>query len=106
MNPLIQEVEIKVFYAKDAPTGNVLLKGARIITMKGDEIIENGDILIENNRIKSYGKSGTLKNTTGAKVIDTKGKTIIPGFVDTHAHMWPQWGIQKNQAQCLFSRSQ
>lgn len=94
----IQEVEIKVFYAKDAPTGNVLLKGARIITMKGDEIIENGDILIENNRIKSYGKSGTLKNTTGAKVIDTKGKTIIPGFVDTHAHMWPQWGIQKNQA--------
>ncbi|HLI94009.1 MAG TPA: amidohydrolase family protein, partial [Puia sp.] len=23
--------------------------------------------------------------------------TIVPGFVDTHSHMWPQWGIHKNQ---------
>ncbi len=25
------------------------------------------------------------------------GKTITPGFVDTHAHMWPNWGIHKQQ---------
>ena len=25
------------------------------------------------------------------------GKTIVPGFVDTHAHMWPSWDLHKNQ---------
>lgn len=92
-----QENEIKIYYSRDMPSGAILLRGARLITMKGNEVIENGDILIENNRIKEIGKSGTLKNTGKAKVIDAKGKTIMPGFVDTHAHMWPQWGIQKNQ---------
>jgi Tol biopolymer transport system component len=92
-----EETEIKIYFSRDMPTGAILLKGARIVTMKGNEVIENGDILIENNRIKEIGKSGTLKNTGKAKVIDVKGKTITPGFVDTHSHMWPQWGIQKNQ---------
>ncbi|MDH5598221.1 MAG: amidohydrolase family protein, partial [Cyclobacteriaceae bacterium] len=63
--------------------------------MKGDEIIEKGDILIENNRIKAVGASGTL-SADGAETKDMSGKTIIPGFVDTHAHMWPNWGLHKN----------
>jgi imidazolonepropionase-like amidohydrolase len=29
--------------------------------------------------------------------MDMSGKTIVPGFVDTHAHMWPAWGLHKNQ---------
>lgn len=91
------EYEVTVRFAKDQPTGVALLKGARIITMRGDEVIENGDILIENNRIKSVGVSGSLSVPAGAKVIDVAGKTIVPGFVDTHAHMWPAWGVHKNQ---------
>jgi Amidohydrolase family len=91
------EYEIKVPYAKDMPTGIALLKGARIITMKGKEVIENGDILVENNRIKAVGASGSLSVPPNAQVIDVAGKTIIPGFVDTHAHMWPNWGLHKNQ---------
>ena len=91
------EYEVNVKFAKDQPTGVALLKGARIITMKGDEVIENGDILIENNRIKSVGASGSLSVPANAKVIDVAGKTIVPGFVDTHAHMWPAWGLHKNQ---------
>ncbi len=90
------ETAIKVFYAKDTPQASILLRGARIITMKGEEVLSNGDILIENNRIKAIGKSGSLK-AAQAKVIELGGKTILPGFVDTHAHLWPQWGIQKNQ---------
>ncbi|OJJ23967.1 amidohydrolase [marine bacterium AO1-C] len=92
-----KEYDIKVYYDKDIPKGKVLLKGARIITMKGKEVIENGDILVENNRIKAVGPSGTL-SAGNAKVIDVSGKTIVPGFVDTHAHMWPTWGLHKDQA--------
>ncbi|WP_020571677.1 amidohydrolase family protein [Neolewinella persica] len=91
------EIRIKVEVARDIPKGTVLLKNARLITMKGKEIFERGDVLIKDNRIVSVGKTGSLKGTSGAKVMDMSGKTITPGFVDTHAHMWPAWGIHKNQ---------
>ena len=89
---------INVYYDKDIPKGTVLLKNARIITMNGDEIIEGGDVYIVNNRIQSIGKSGSLTVAANTAQLDLSGKTIIPGFVDTHAHMWPSWGIHKNQA--------
>ncbi|MDY8134561.1 amidohydrolase family protein [Aquimarina sp. 2201CG5-10] len=92
-----EEFKIKVNYKKDTPKGVLLLKGGRIITMNGNEVIENGDILIENNRIKNIGASGSLTIPKGAKTIDVSGKTLVPGFVDTHAHMWPNWGVHKNQ---------
>ncbi len=92
-----EEFKIKVAFKRDIPKGNLLLQGGRIITMKGDEVIENGDILIENNRIKAIGPSGSLTVPSGAKTIDVSGKTLAPGFIDTHAHMWPNWGIHKNQ---------
>ena len=89
------ENQVKVYFAKATPTGSILLKNARIVTMNGSEVIENGDILIENNRIKAVGKTGTLDAGT-AKVVDVSGKTITPGFIDTHSHMWPTWGLHKN----------
>lgn len=91
------EIRIKVQAPKDIPSGKVLLQGARIITMKGDEVIESGDILVENNRIKQVGAAGSITVGADVKKIDVKGKTITPGFVDTHSHMWPAWGIHKNQ---------
>jgi len=91
------ETAVRVYYKRDVPEGVVLLKGARIITMEGEQVIEGGDILVENNRIKAVGPGGSLTVPAGAKVIDVGGKTIVPGFVDTHAHMWPQWGVHKNQ---------
>jgi len=85
------ERRIRIEAPRDIPQGTVVLRGARIITMRGDEVIENGDIVITNNRIVSVGPSGAAP--AGARVIDLAGKTIIPGFVDTHSHMWPLWGI-------------
>jgi len=92
-----EEFKIKVTYKRSIPKGNLLLQGGRIITMKGEEVIENGDILVVNNRIRAVGPTGTLDVPGNTEVIDVSGKTLTPGFVDTHAHMWPNWGIHKNQ---------
>ena len=91
------EIRVKVVVQKDIPTGKLLLQNARIITMKGDEIIANGDILIENTRIKQVGPAGSITIDGSVQKMDMAGKIITPGFVDTHAHMWPAWGIHKNQ---------
>ncbi|MGB5821653.1 MAG: amidohydrolase family protein [Saonia sp.] len=94
---LADEFKIKVTYIKDTPKGNLLLKGGHVITMKGNELIEKGDVLIVNNRIKAVGASGSLEVPKDTREIDVTGKTIMPGFVDTHAHLRPNWGIHKNQ---------
>lgn len=92
-----EETPVRVFFERDIPGGAIVLRNARIISMKGDEIIEGGDVLVVNNRIKAVGKTGTLELPAGVKEVDCSGKTIVPGFVDTHAHMWPNWSIHKNQ---------
>lgn len=91
------EIRIKVTVQKDIPSGKLLLQNARVITMKGDEVIEKGDVLIENARIKQVGAAGSIPVDASVQKMDMTGKTIVPGFVDTHAHMWPAWGIHKNQ---------
>lgn len=71
----------------DKPSGRIALKGARLITMEGDEIIENGTIIIHNNTIEALGNASDLTIPTDAKVYDVSGKTIMPGMVDAHAHI-------------------
>jgi imidazolonepropionase-like amidohydrolase len=81
------KISIALEVPREAAKGDLLLRNARIITMKGDEVIEHGDILVENNRIKEIGATGKFHAPAGAKVIDVRGKTILPGFVDIHAHL-------------------
>jgi len=68
----------------DVPTGKIALTGARVITMRGDEVIDNGTVVIDRNRIAAVGANITIP--PDAKVIDAAGKTIMPGIVDVHWH--------------------
>src|SRR5690606_39367847 len=52
------EQRITVSAPRDIPQGTVLLSGARAITMRGTEIIDNADVLVRNNRIVSVGPRG------------------------------------------------
>ena len=40
---------------RKTPKGSIVLRGATVVTMKGDEVLKNADIVVENNRIKSVG---------------------------------------------------
>ena len=71
----------------DVPKGQIAFTNARIITMNGDEVIENGSILIKENKIVSVGEASEVNIPNNAKVYDLEGKTIMPGIVDAHAHI-------------------
>jgi imidazolonepropionase-like amidohydrolase/Tol biopolymer transport system component len=70
----------------DKPNGLIAFTNATIITMKGDEVIEKGTILISGNTIMGIGRSAEMKPPRGTLIIDATGKTIMPGFIDAHAH--------------------
>jgi imidazolonepropionase-like amidohydrolase/Tol biopolymer transport system component len=80
-------IKIKLELETDKPDGLIAFVGARIITMKGDEVIENGTIVVKENKIIAVGKETEVQVPSGAKVYDVKGKTIMPGIVDVHAHI-------------------
>ena len=94
---LPDEIQIEVFVDRDIPNGSILLKNAKIITMNGNEIIDNGQIYIKNNRIMEVSDKEILLEDKNVVEMDMTGKIILPGFVDTHAHMWPRWGLHRYQ---------
>ncbi|MDZ4805569.1 MAG: hypothetical protein SGI90_11980, partial [Candidatus Eisenbacteria bacterium] len=84
----VDSLVVNLWLPRAAPSGGtVALTNARLITMKGDEVIENGTIVIDGNRITTIGPSSSVKAPARARVIDCAGKTIMPGMIDTHAHL-------------------
>jgi Tol biopolymer transport system component len=82
----VERFEAELVFPRRTPEGVVVLRGATVITMNGDEIVEDADVVIENNRIRSIGPQGSTEISAQAEIVDVSGKFIVPGFVDTHAH--------------------
>lgn len=85
-----QGLNLSFKQATDNPKGLTALIGGTVVTMRDansqQEVIENGVVLIEGNRITAVGTVDTVEIPDNAMTIDTSGHTIIPGLVDTHAH--------------------
>ena len=78
-------LDIDLRLKSDIPDSKIAITNARIITMKGDEVIENGTIVIDKNKITAIGTNVSVPE--GARVINASGKTIMPGIIDVHSHL-------------------
>lgn len=63
----------------------ILIKNAEIITMNEKSEILHGDLLIRDDRIVAI--KDKIENVTADKIIDATGKTVIPGFIQSHIHL-------------------
>jgi imidazolonepropionase-like amidohydrolase/Tol biopolymer transport system component len=79
----------------DGTTSVIAIKNVKVLTMRdsgtttagrGMEVIENGTIVIEGNRITAVGPAADVTVPAGAEVIDGKGGVVTPGIIDVHAH--------------------
>jgi imidazolonepropionase-like amidohydrolase len=70
----------------DYPQGNYALIHATVIDGTGGPAALNQTVLVEGDIIKAYGPN--LNISEGTTIIDCSGKTIIPGFVMLHEHMF------------------
>lgn len=81
-------IKIGLEVMADKPSGVIAFTNARIITVNdNDDVIENGTVVVRDNKIESVGSAANVTIPTGAHVVDLQGKTIMPGIVDAHAHI-------------------
>ncbi len=86
----LRGIELGVRQPVHAPGDTVAFVGARIITMRDaentEEVIDDGVLVVSGDSIVGVGRNGDIRVPDGARVIDARGKTIMPGIVDAHAH--------------------
>jgi putative CocE/NonD family hydrolase len=83
-----EEFAAVVELPRDVPRGTLVLRGATVLTMRGEETIADADIVIEDNRIEAVGPRGRVPVPRGVQVRDVGGRYVTPGFIDTHYHSY------------------
>ncbi|MFT7622227.1 MAG: imidazolonepropionase-like amidohydrolase/Tol biopolymer transport system component [Myxococcota bacterium] len=105
--PTMRGRDISFEYPSDIPSGTVAIVGARVVTLKGDTVHEDGSVVIRGDRITAVGARTGVTIPKGATILDGAGLTVVPGFIDVHAHgaqaangMTPEanWGNYANLA--------
>lgn len=69
-------------YAKDT-----LINADALVDVKSGKLIKNVSVLITDNKIKKVGEQGKVMVPSGTEVVELKGKTLLPGFMDMHVHL-------------------
>lgn len=69
----------------DVPRGTIAFVGGKVITMENDQVIDNGVVIVKDNHIVAVGDAN-IAIPKDAQIIDIKGKSIMPGLFDAHAH--------------------
>src|SRR5215813_6188898 len=78
--------EVRQYLKTDAPV--LALTHVRIIDGTGAAARENQTIIINRGRIESVGDLGTTSIPDAAQKVDLEGRTVIPGLVGMHDHMF------------------
>ncbi|MBM4186386.1 MAG: amidohydrolase family protein [Gemmatimonadetes bacterium] len=76
-------VTVKLTSPRAIPSGSIALTGARIVTLDNKRVIPRGTVVVRAGRISCVGSCSTAGVD---RVVNASGKTIIPGWVDMHAH--------------------
>jgi imidazolonepropionase-like amidohydrolase len=82
--------------AQAAPV--TVLRGARLIDGQGGAPIEPASVVVQGDRIVAAGLESATPAPAGAKVIDLRGKTLIPGLISNHAHVGQTNGANQGEA--------
>ena len=73
----------------------IVLHAARLLDIKGGRLVKPGEVLVEGERIVEVGSS--VKHPPGAEVIDLGDRTLLPGLIDAHVHLFLHPGAEDLQ---------
>jgi imidazolonepropionase-like amidohydrolase len=78
-----------------APARPIVLHAARLLDIKTGRIIVPGEILVQGERIVEVGSA--VKRPAGAEVLDLGDRTLLPGLIDAHIHLFLHPGAEDLQ---------
>jgi imidazolonepropionase-like amidohydrolase len=84
-----------VAQTQPAPARAIVLHAARLLDVKTGRMVEPGEVLVQGERIVEVGKS--VKRPEGAEVIDLGDRTLLPGLIDAHVHLFLHPGAEDLQ---------
>src|ERR1700691_1069887 len=73
----------------------IVLHAARLLDVRGGRIVKPGEVLVQGERIVEVGSS--VKHPAGAEVIDLGDRTLLPGVIDAHVHLFLHPGAEDLQ---------
>ncbi|MBV6418165.1 MAG: Protein TolB [Steroidobacteraceae bacterium] len=83
----VEAFQAVVRLPRDTPKGVLVLRGATVVTMRGDEVLRDADVVIRDDHIAAVGRRGQVNVPRNATIRDVSGKYIVPGFIDAHDHI-------------------
>jgi imidazolonepropionase-like amidohydrolase len=83
--------------APSQPTASrpIVLHAARMLDIKNGKIVTPGELLVQGDKIVEVGSS--VKHPSGAEVIDLGDRTLMPGLIDAHVHLFLHPGAEDLQ---------
>ena len=75
-------------FALTARAEKIALVNGTIINPDKSQIVQNATIIIDGDKIAAAGDAKTISTPKDARLIDCKGKFILPGYIDTHVHFF------------------
>ena len=70
-------------------TGSILITNVDVFDGKSDKLVSGMSVLVEGNKIAKIAAS--ISAAEDMTVIDGGGRTLTPGFIDVHTHLW--WNL-------------
>ena len=87
---------VKIAGQSDAPSPHpIILHAARLLEIKTGRILKSGEILVQGDRIVEVGQS--VKHPAGTEVLDLGDRTLLPGLIDAHIHLFLHPGAEDLQ---------
>lgn len=81
----------------------VLFDNVQLFDADKGTFLANKAVLARDGKIAAIGAAGSLKAPAGARVIDGRGKTLVPGIWDSHLHIGDDWSVLSNIANGITS---
>lgn len=81
--------------SQPAPSRSVVLHAARLLDIKNGRLVKPGEVLVQGERIVEAGSS--VKHPAGAEVVDLGDRTLLPGLIDAHVHLFLHPGAEDLQ---------
>jgi Tol biopolymer transport system component len=96
-----RDVPVDLKYTPDVPKGRIVLHAGTLVDMKSATPRTGMDIVIEGNRIRSVEPHSAGRHA-GGQVVDASGLTAMPGLVEFHSHLQPDFGEAQGRAWLAF----